>query len=62
MKKIIIPFEGPNYPQECLELARGLNTISRVRLTAVFAPEVDYSQIWSVTGGMAGATYLPDTA
>jgi len=60
MKKIIVPFEGPNYPEECLELVRALNAISPVRLTAVFAPEVDYSQIWSVTGGMAGATYLPD--
>jgi len=60
MKKIIIPLEGPNYPQECLELVRVLNAISPVRLTAVFAPEVDYSQIWSVAGGMAGATYLPD--
>lgn len=60
MKKIIVPFEGPNYPEECLELVRELNAISPVRLTAVFAPEIDYSQIWSVTGGMAGATYLPD--
>ena len=60
MKKIIVPFEGPNYPEKCLELVRELNTISPVRLTAVFAPEVDYSQILSVTGGMAGSAYLPD--
>jgi hypothetical protein len=60
MKKIIVPFEGPNYPEQCLGLVRELNAISPVRLTAVFAPEVDYSQIWAITGGMAGATYLPD--
>jgi hypothetical protein len=60
MKKIIIPFEGPNYPEECLQMVRALNAISPVRLTAVFVPEVDYSQIWSATGGMAGAAYLPD--
>jgi hypothetical protein len=60
MKKIIVPFEGPNYPEECLGLVRELNAISPVRFTAVFVPEVDYSQILSVTGGMAGSAYLPD--
>jgi hypothetical protein len=60
MKKIIIPFEGPNYPEVCLELVHRMNEIAPIRLTAVFAPEVDYSQLWSLTGGMAGAVYLPD--
>lgn len=60
MKKIVIPFEGANFPLECLGLVRRLNDISPVRLTAVFVPEVDYSQIWSVTGGMAGVSYVPD--
>jgi hypothetical protein len=60
MRKIIVPFEGANYPEECLRLVGALNAISPVRLTAVFAPEVDYSQVLAITGGMAGATYLPD--
>jgi hypothetical protein len=60
MKKVIIPFEGANYPQGCLELVRAMNATSAVRLTAVFVPEVDYSQIFAATGGIAGAAYLPD--
>jgi hypothetical protein len=62
MKKIIIPFEGDNFPLDCLELVSGLNDIAPVRLTAVFAPEVDYSQLWTSPAGMAGAAYIPDLA
>lgn len=59
MKKIAIPFEGDHFPEESLELVRRLNEISPVWLTAAFVPEVDYSALWSIGGGLAGATYVP---
>ncbi len=59
MKKILIPFEGGSFPQELLEFARELNIKSPILLTAAFVPEVDYAQLWSASGGVASALYVP---
>ncbi|MBN9385593.1 MAG: hypothetical protein J0H74_32870 [Chitinophagaceae bacterium] len=59
-KKIAIPFEGDHFPQESLELVRKLNELSPVWLSATFVPEVDYSALWSMAGGIAGAVFVPE--
>jgi len=59
MKKILLPFEGNNFPQEILDFAGELNILSPVLLTAAFVPEVDYAQLWSASGGVATGTYIP---
>ena len=59
MKKILLPFEGDNFPQELLDFAHELNTLSPVLLTAAFVPEVDYAQLWSASGGVASGVYIP---
>ncbi|HVW59072.1 MAG TPA: hypothetical protein VHC48_03520 [Puia sp.] len=61
MKKIAIPFEGNHFPQESLQLIRKLNELSPVWLSAVFVPEVDYSALWTMAGGIAGAVFVPET-
>ncbi|MDO6429487.1 hypothetical protein Q4E93_02730 [Flavitalea sp. BT771] len=60
MKKIALTFEGNHFPEETLQLVRKLNDISPVWLTAVFVPEVDYSALWSMDGGLAGAVFVPE--
>jgi len=62
MKKILLTFEGGNFPQETLEFVRCLNTLSPVLLTAAFVPEVDYAHLMSQSGGIAGAAYIPQVA
>lgn len=61
MKKIAIPFEGNHFSEESVELVRRLNNISPVWLSAVFVPEVDYSALWTMAGGIAGAVFVPKT-
>jgi len=61
MKKIAIPFEGNHFPDEALDLVRKLNELAPVWLGATFVPEVDYSALWSMSGGIAGAVYVPET-
>lgn len=43
MKKIIIAFDGRNYPESALEFARQLNEAGRILLTGVFAPNVSFA-------------------
>jgi len=59
MKKILISFEGESFPQELLEFARQLNVKDPILLTAAFVPEVDYAHLWSTTGGVASALFVP---
>lgn len=59
MKKILLPFEGSNFPTETLEFSKRLNELSPIMLTGAFVPEVDYAQLLSATGGMAGVAYIP---
>lgn len=60
MKKIALTFEGNHFPEETLQLVRKLNEISPVWLTAAFVPEVDYSALWSMDGGLAGLVFVPE--
>jgi len=60
MKRIAVPFEGDHFPEGSLELVRRLNELSPVWLSAAFVPEVDYSVLWSMMGGIAGAVFVPE--
>ena len=59
MKKIVIPFEGDNYPAELLEFISNLHEVAPVQLIAAFVPEIDYSQLWSITGSIASPVLMP---
>jgi len=59
MKKILLPFEGSNFPVETLEFVRRLNSLSPVMVTAAFVPQVDYANLWTYTGGITGGAFLP---
>jgi hypothetical protein len=59
MKKVIVPFEGANYPEDSLKLARRLNILSSILLTAAFVPEVDYAQYGALPNGMASPIAMP---
>jgi len=61
MKRIAIPFDGDHFPHQGLEFVRRLNEVSPVWLSAAFVPEVDYSALWTMAGGIAGAVYVPET-
>ncbi len=59
MKKIVLPFEGDNYPESALDLVRRINIGTPVVLTTVFVPEVDYAQLWTASAGVMANTYVP---
>ena len=59
MKKIVIPFEGDNYPAELLDFISTLHEVAPVQLIAAFVPEIDYSQLWSITGSIASPVLMP---
>jgi len=59
MKKLLLPFEGSNYPKETLEFAHRLNELSPILLTGIFVPEIDYANLWNIAGGAATGVYIP---
>jgi hypothetical protein len=61
MKKILLPFEGANYPGEILEFAHNLHALSPFMLAAAFVPEVDYANFGNLPAGVGGAVYSPAT-
>ncbi|HUB59467.1 MAG TPA: hypothetical protein VL978_02130 [Puia sp.] len=62
MKKIVLPIEGGQYPEDCLDIAGQLNRVSPLLLTAAIVPDVDYASLWSVPGGFATASYLAEVS
>jgi nucleotide-binding universal stress UspA family protein len=60
MKKVLLAFDGHHFSEGALEFARQLNAKSPLLLTGVFLPQVDYSALWSHSGGgKAGAVFIP---
>ena len=60
MNKIIIPFVGENFPNGAFEFACTLNQLDKILLTGLFLPQVNYSNLWSFSGGgMTGPVYVP---
>ena len=60
MKKILLAFDGSHYSEGALEFARQLNYINPVYLAGIFLPQVNYSALWSHSGGgKAGDVFVP---
>lgn len=60
MKKILLAFDGINFSEGAFEFVKALNEKDKVLLTGVFLPQIDYSGIWSYTGGgIGGPLFMP---
>lgn len=60
MKKILIAFNGTQFSTAAFEFARELNERQPVLLTAVFIPQVSYSNLWSYSiGAMTAPVFAP---
>ena len=60
MKKIIIPFDGGNFSRGAFEFANRINNIEPILLAGLFLPQVNYSNLWSYSGGgMEGPMFIP---
>ncbi len=60
MKKVIIPFDGVNFSKAAVEFAIRLNRIEPILLSGLFLPQVNYSNLWSYSGGgVAGSIFVP---
>ena len=60
MKKILIAFDGSHFSEGALEFARQLQTKNQVFLAGIFLPQIDYSALWSYSGGgQAGSLFVP---
>lgn len=51
MKKILLAFDGSHFSEGALDFATELNKINPVMVTGLFMPLVDYSSLWSYSGG-----------
>jgi len=58
MKKIILAFDGTNFPEAAFEFTRRLNELDPVLLTGVFIPQVLLSNLWSYSSP-GGELYIP---
>src|SRR4051794_27919019 len=59
MKKILIAFNGTNYPESALKFACQLNNSQPILLTGIFIPQATFSYLWSDAGAMAGPIFPP---
>jgi nucleotide-binding universal stress UspA family protein len=59
MKKIIIPFDGSHFSKGAIEFAISLNQTEPILLSGIFLPQLDYANLWALSGGMAGAVLVP---
>lgn len=59
MKKILLAFDGNHFSEGAFEFARRVNEMERVLVTGVFLPQVDYSSLWSYSGGAGGPLFIP---
>src|SRR5687767_7887011 len=60
MKKILLAFDGSHFSEGALEFARQLHNINPVYLAGIFLPQINYSALWSHSGGgKAGDLYIP---
>ncbi|HEU4903213.1 MAG TPA: hypothetical protein VFT06_10485 [Flavisolibacter sp.] len=59
MKKVLLVVDGLNYPKGAFEFVRKLNDLEPVLLTGVFAPQLDYINLWTYAAAAgSGAVYV----
>ncbi len=60
MKKVLLAFDGSHFSEGALEFARQLNGLTPILLTGAFLPQIDYSGLWSHSGGgKSGSMFIP---
>jgi hypothetical protein len=59
MKSVLLAFDGANYSEGALAFARQLNGLQPIRLVGAFIPQLDFSNMLSITGNTADAAVLP---
>ena len=60
MKKIIFAVDGTNFSDGAFEFVRQLNEKAQVLVTGVFAPQIDYSSVWSyASAAVSSPVYVP---
>jgi nucleotide-binding universal stress UspA family protein len=60
MKKILLAFDGSHYSEGALEFAKRLNQKNPIFLAGIFLPQIDYSALWSYSGGSKlGSLFIP---
>lgn len=59
MNKVVIAFDGTQFSNGAFELARKMNELQPILLTAVFVPQVNYANLWSYGTAMAGPGFIP---
>lgn len=59
MKKILLVFDGVNFSEGAFEFARKLNERSKILVTAVFVPQVNYANLWSYAGTSGTTVSIP---
>lgn len=60
MKKILLVVDGTNYSKGAFEFVSRLNERESVLVTGVFAPQLDYANLWSYAAAAgSGAVYVP---
>jgi hypothetical protein len=60
MKKVIIPFDGGNFSQGAFNFAKMMNEEEPILLTGLFLSQVDYANLWAISGGgVAGPVFVP---
>lgn len=51
MRKILLAFDGSHFSEGAIEFANQLNKRNPVLLVGIFLPLIDYSALWSYSGG-----------
>ena len=51
MKKILLVFDGSHFSEGAIAFARQLHNFSPVYLAGIFLPQINYSALWSYSGG-----------
>lgn len=60
MKKVLIAFDGAHFSEGALEFARQLHQKDAIFLAGIFLPQINYSALWSHSGGgKAGSLFIP---
>ena len=59
MKKVLIAYDGINFPKGAFSFARQLNRISPILLTGVFLPQNNYASLWSYANALSGSSLIP---
>ncbi|RYG37961.1 MAG: hypothetical protein EOO01_29905 [Chitinophagaceae bacterium] len=60
MKKIILAVDGTNFSNGAFEFIRRLNEKTRLLLTGIFVPQIDYANLWSYAAATSGgASFIP---